>query len=84
MKDWFYGLEDRERLFVGIGVIIVALALIYGFVWARKSVREHRSAITWCTTVTHHHRRPDTPQPGTGTIPQTQPTDLEQRYSRRI
>lgn len=48
MKDWFYGLEDRERLFVGIGVIIVALALIYGFVWAPldKKHRETQASVT--------------------------------------
>lgn len=33
MKDWFFGLEDRERLFVVAGTVIVALALIYGFIW---------------------------------------------------
>lgn len=33
MKDWFYSLEDRERLFVSSGALIVAVALIYGFAW---------------------------------------------------
>lgn len=48
MKDWFYGLEDRERLFVGVGAIIVALALIYGFAWAPldKKHRETQASVS--------------------------------------
>ncbi|MBT8101944.1 MAG: type II secretion system protein M [Gammaproteobacteria bacterium] len=34
MKDWFDGLESREKLFVGLGAVIVAVALLYGFIWA--------------------------------------------------
>lgn len=34
MKDWFDSLETRERLFVGSGVVIVAIALLYGLLWA--------------------------------------------------
>ncbi len=33
MKDWFESLEARERLFVGLGALIVVVSLIYGFVW---------------------------------------------------
>lgn len=34
MRDWFESLESRERLFVGLGALIVAVALIYILVWA--------------------------------------------------
>ena len=34
MNDWFESLEMRERLFVVVGAVIVAVALIYGLVWA--------------------------------------------------
>jgi general secretion pathway protein M len=34
MKDWFETLEMRERWFVAVGAFVVALALIYGLVWA--------------------------------------------------
>ena len=34
MKDWFDSLDTRERLFVGVGAIVVAFALIYGLAWA--------------------------------------------------
>lgn len=34
MKDWLYSLEQRERLFVVGGVVIVVLALLYALVWA--------------------------------------------------
>ena len=33
MRDWFDSLEAREKLFVAIGALIVAVALIYGLVW---------------------------------------------------
>lgn len=34
MKDWFDSLESRERLFVGLGALIVIIAMVYGFIWA--------------------------------------------------
>ena len=33
MKSWFESLEQRERLFVSAGAIVVFVALIYAFVW---------------------------------------------------
>ncbi len=33
MKDWFESLEQRERLFVGGGAAVVAVALLYAFIW---------------------------------------------------
>jgi len=42
MRDWFESLESREKLFVGLGALIVAIALIYGFVWAPLD-RNHTS-----------------------------------------
>lgn len=33
MKDWFNSLEQRERIFVGAGIVVVALALFYVAVW---------------------------------------------------
>ena len=33
MRDWFEALEPRERLFVGIGAIVVAIALFWGLIW---------------------------------------------------
>ncbi|MBT8089461.1 MAG: type II secretion system protein M [Gammaproteobacteria bacterium] len=34
MKDWFESLESREQLFVGLGAVIVLVAIMYGFIWA--------------------------------------------------
>jgi len=34
MMEWFENLEARERLFVGVGAIIVTFSLLYGLVWA--------------------------------------------------
>lgn len=33
MKDWFWSLEQRERLFVSVGAAAVVLALLYALVW---------------------------------------------------
>lgn len=42
MKDWFDSLESREKLFVGLGVLIVVISLVYGFIWAPLD-RNHAS-----------------------------------------
>lgn len=34
MRNWFEALESRERLFVGVGALIVVVTLIYGFIWS--------------------------------------------------
>jgi len=34
MKDWFDSLEPREKLFVAVGGIVVAIALVYGLAFA--------------------------------------------------
>jgi general secretion pathway protein M len=50
MKDWFYGLEDRERLFVSVGALIIAVALIYGFAWVpldKKHTEATASVSDW-------------------------------------
>lgn len=33
MKDWFYGLEPRERLVLGAGAAVLALVLVYALIW---------------------------------------------------
>ncbi len=33
MKAWFESLEERERLFVGIGAVVVALTILYAGIW---------------------------------------------------
>lgn len=33
MRDWFDSLEQREKLFVSVGALIVAAALFWGLVW---------------------------------------------------
>lgn len=40
MKLWFESLQTRERLFVAIGALIVALAILYGAVWT-PLVKKH-------------------------------------------
>jgi len=33
MKQWFEGLESRERIMLFAGVIVLAVFLFYGLVW---------------------------------------------------
>ncbi len=33
MKDWFYGLEQREQVIVGAGGVIAVLILLWALVW---------------------------------------------------
>ena len=33
MRNWFESLEERERLIVSAGAVVVLVALIYAFVW---------------------------------------------------
>ena len=40
MKDWFESLEMRERWFVGVGAVVVGLALLYGLIWAPLSQKQ--------------------------------------------
>ena len=50
MKNWFYSLEDRERLFVSVGALIIAVALIYGFAWVpldKKHTEATASVSNW-------------------------------------
>lgn len=50
MKDWFEELEAREKLFVGVGAIVVAISLLYGFMWApldRSHARVAASVDDW-------------------------------------
>lgn len=34
MKDWFYSLQQRERIFVSAGAVAVVFALVYALLWA--------------------------------------------------
>ena len=47
MKDWFDSLDTRERQFVSIGVVVVAVALAYGLGWTPldKKLTELRADI---------------------------------------
>jgi general secretion pathway protein M len=33
MKDWYENLEAREQIVILVGAVVVAIALLYGFVW---------------------------------------------------
>ncbi len=50
MKSWFEGLEPREQLFIGVGGVLVIVALLYALVWVPLDARHQnaRSAVaTW-------------------------------------
>ena len=50
MRNWFDSLEQRERLFISSGAVVLLLSLIYAFVWlpldqGQRSMTE--SIATW-------------------------------------
>ncbi len=50
MKDWFNSLEAREQLFVGVGAVVVLVALIYVLAWSpldRKRDQAASSVANW-------------------------------------
>ncbi len=56
MKDWFFGLEPRERLLVAGGAILMVLLLLYSIIWAplankyyglKDSVQDQRQTLAW-------------------------------------
>ena len=55
MKDWFFSLEQRERIFVASGAVAVVLAILYAFVWAPLD-RNHKalesSVVDWQQSLT--------------------------------
>ena len=79
MKDWFEALEPRERLFVGIGTIVVAIALFWGLIWMPLD-KGHRDALdrvtTWEQSLAELRPLASQPQPvnGTQSRPSVSPT----------
>lgn len=56
MKEWFLGLEQRERRVLVAGAIIAVLSILYGGIIAplygsvaqrRENVRDHRELLDW-------------------------------------
>jgi general secretion pathway protein M len=56
MKDWFYGLEPRERMMVAIGSALLALLLLYSVIWEpiasrytglQESVQAQKETLAW-------------------------------------
>lgn len=79
MKDWFEALEPRERLFVGIGTIVVAIAIFWGLIWMPLD-KGHRDALdrvtTWEQSLAELRPLASQPQPvnGTQSRPSVSPT----------
>lgn len=56
MKEWFYGLQERERLLVGGGAVVLLMLILYLFIWEpvaskytdlRDSVEVQKETLTW-------------------------------------
>jgi len=70
MRDWFEALEPRERLFVGIGAIVVAIALFWGLIWMplEKGHRDAQERVsTWERSLAELRPLASLPQPANGT-----------------
>jgi len=69
MRDWFEALEPRERLFVGIGTIVVAIAVFWGLVWMPldKGHRDLQDRVsTWERSLAELKPLVSQPQPAGG------------------
>ena len=72
MRDWFESLEPRERLFVSIGAAVVAVALLWGLIWAPldKGHRELQQRVsTWEQSLADLRPLAAMPQPQSGSRP---------------
>lgn len=72
MRDWFESLEPRERLFVSIGAAVVAVALLWGLIWAPldKGHRELQQRVsTWERSLADLRPLAAMPQPQSGSRP---------------
>ncbi len=72
MRDWFESLEPRERLFVSIGAAIVAIALLWGLIWApldkgHQALQQRVS--TWEQSLAEIRPLASMPQPQSGSRP---------------
>jgi len=56
MKDWFYGLEARERIMVSVGGALLVLLLLYSVIWEpiaskytdlKENVEAQRQTLAW-------------------------------------
>jgi len=56
MKDWFFGLDSRERLLVGGGAVLLVLLLLYVMIWEpiagkytglKDSVASQQQTLAW-------------------------------------
>jgi general secretion pathway protein M len=79
MKDWFEELEPREKLFVGIGTIVVAIAIFWGLIWMPldKGHRDARERVTtWEKSLAELRPLASQPQPvnGSQSRPSVSPT----------
>lgn len=79
MKDWFEELEPREKLFVGIGTIVVAIAIFWGLIWMPldKGHRDARERVTtWEQSLAELRPLASQPQPvnGSQSRPSVSPT----------
>jgi len=72
MRDWFESLEARERLFVVLGAVIVAVALFWGLFWVPldKGHRDVQQRVTtWERSLAELRPLAAMPQPQSGSRP---------------
>jgi len=80
VRDWFESLEVRERWFVMTGAAIVAVALLWGLVWAPLDKGHHdlqQRVETWERSLAELRPLAAMPQP-TGTTPGARPSAAAQ------
>ena len=80
MKDWFEELEPRERLFVGGGAIVAAIAVFWGLVWMPLD-KGHRNAqervSVWEQSLSELRPLASQPQPADSTQGRPRPASTQ-------
>jgi general secretion pathway protein M len=70
MRDWFEALEPRERLFVGGGAVVVAIAVFWGLIWMPLDRGQHGAqadVLNWEQSLTELRQLVAQPQVANGT-----------------
>lgn len=72
MKDWFQGLQPRERAIVGAGAALALVIVVWGLIWnpMRTSTLELQESVTDRTRLLTDLRRAAQLQPGAAAQPQ--------------
>ena len=80
MRDWFESLEQRERLFVAVGAVVVVIAILWGLIWTPldKGHRDLEARVAeWERSLAELRPLAAMPQPTSGSQTTPRPTNTQ-------